>query len=118
MSIHPKIPVASAAVEELVEILDSRFFKALSEPVRIQIMKFLIMNGRSDIATIAAVMPQDRSVISRHLQFMQATGILKSEKITRHVFYEINGTEIHARLGSILAKIEACIPACCPDDRG
>lgn len=51
------MPAASAA-DELVEILDSRFFKALSEPVRIQIMKFLIINGRSDIGTIADAMPR------------------------------------------------------------
>ncbi|MDJ0875921.1 MAG: winged helix-turn-helix domain-containing protein [Desulfobacterales bacterium] len=111
------MPAASAA-DELVEILDSRFFKALSEPVRIQIMKFLIINGRSDIGTIADAMPQDRSVVSRHLQFMQTTGILKSEKITRHVFYEINGREIYAKLAAMLANIRACMPACCPGDEG
>ncbi len=117
MNIHAQMPAASAA-EELVEILDSRFFKALSEPVRIQIMQFLIANGRSDIGTIANAMPQDRSVVSRHLQFMQATGILKSEKITRHMYYEINGREIYAKLAAILAKIQACMPSCCPDDQG
>ncbi len=117
MSIHPHIPSESTAVEELVKILDSRFFKALSEPVRIQIMKFLIINGRSDIGTIAEAMPQDRSVVSRHLQCMQNTGILKSEKITRHVYYEINGREIYAKLAAMLAKIQACMPTCCPDDQ-
>jgi DNA-binding transcriptional ArsR family regulator len=112
------MPVPPADVEDLAAILDSRFFKALSEPVRIQIIKFLILNGRSDIATIAAAMPQDRSVISRHLQFMQTTGILTSEKITRHVFYEINGRAIYDKLAAILATIQACIPVCCPEEPG
>ncbi len=78
-------------MEELVAALDSKFFKALSEPVRVQILKYLILNGRSDIATIALDFPQDRSVISRHLQVMSDAGILQSQKITRHMFYEIDG---------------------------
>jgi DNA-binding transcriptional ArsR family regulator len=112
------MPAPPADAEDLVALLDSRFFKALSEPVRIQIIKSLILNGRSDIATIAAAMPQDRSVISRHLQFMQATGILTSEKITRHVFYGINGRVIYDKLAAILATIQTCIPVCCPEEPG
>ena len=114
MNIQPQMPAPPAEVEDLAAILDSRFFKALSEPVRIQIIKFLILNGRSDIATIAAAMPQDRSVISRHLQFMQATGILTSEKITRHVFYEINGQAFLEKLENITDQIRKSIPECCP----
>jgi DNA-binding transcriptional ArsR family regulator len=104
------------ATDELVEILDSKFFKALSEPVRIQILKFLILNGRSDIAAIAKTLPQDRSVISRHLQFMHGVGILNCEKITRHVYYEINGDLFLARLTDIMEKIKECMPDCCPAD--
>ncbi|MFC1830008.1 ArsR/SmtB family transcription factor [Thermodesulfobacteriota bacterium] len=102
--------------DELVEILDSKFFKALSEPVRIQILKFLILNGRSDIAAIAKTLPQDRSVISRHLQFMHGVGILNCEKITRHVYYEINGVLFLTRLSNIMEKIKECMPDCCPVD--
>jgi len=104
------------AADELVEILDSRFFKALSEPVRIQILKFLILNGRSDIAAIAQTLPQDRSVISRHLQFMHGVGLLNSEKVTRHVYYEINGALFLNRLSNIMEKIKECMPDCCPVD--
>ncbi|MBU0987403.1 MAG: winged helix-turn-helix domain-containing protein [Proteobacteria bacterium] len=103
--------------EELVAALDSKFFKALSEPVRVQILKYLIHNGRSDIAAIAQDFPQDRSVISRHLQVMSDAGILKSQKITRHMFYEIDGAFVLGTLESIVQKIKNCLPACCPSDR-
>ena len=66
----------SQIAEELVEAVDSKFFKTLSEPVRVQILKYLMLNGRADIQTIAENMPQDRSVISRHLNLMQEAGIL------------------------------------------
>ncbi|MCK4816394.1 transcriptional regulator, partial [bacterium] len=52
-------------VEDLVEALDSKMFKALTDPTRTQILKYLMLNGRSDVSTIAEHMPQDRSVISR-----------------------------------------------------
>jgi DNA-binding transcriptional ArsR family regulator len=62
-------------LDELVKVLDSKFLKALSEPVRIEILKFIMRNGRTDIGTIAENMPQDRSVISRHLNLMHEVGI-------------------------------------------
>lgn len=80
-----------------------------------QIMKFLLLNGRSDIATIADNMPQDRSVISRHLNLMSEVGILKCEKETRHVFYEIDGNVFLDKLESMTQQIRKCMPLCCPD---
>lgn len=100
--------------KELVTILDSKFFKVLSEPVRVQILKYLILNGRSDIATIAETLPQDRSVISRHLSFMSEAGVLSSEKITRHVFYEVNASSVLNRLEKIVDQIKECMSECCP----
>ena len=110
----PNLKIQKKAVNELIQILDSKFFKTLSEPARVQILKYLILNGRSDIADIAANLPQDRSVISRHLQMMHAVGILSCEKVTRHRYYEIDGSLFLNRLESIIEKIKACMPACCP----
>lgn len=113
MDIKNKIPKNEAA-EALVKALDSRFFKALSEPVRIQILKYLILNGRSDIGAIAKALPQDRSVISRHLQLMYEVGILTCEKETRHMFYEVNGPFFLGKLQNIESQIIKCMPECCP----
>ncbi|MCP3875841.1 MAG: hypothetical protein GY699_22145 [Desulfobacteraceae bacterium] len=33
---------------KLVDVLDSKFFKSLSEPVRIQIIRYLLIHGRAD----------------------------------------------------------------------
>ncbi len=103
------------ATNELIALIDSRFFKALSEPVRVQLLKHLIVNGKSDIASIAAAFPQDRSVISRHLQAMLQAGLLRSEKMSRHVFYEIDGGTVLAKFERIAAQIRQCLPHCCPD---
>ncbi len=102
-------------LDELIKNFDSRFFKTLSEPVRLEILKFLMQNGRSDIGTIADHLPQDRSVISRHLNLMHEAGILNCEKETRHMFYEINGTAFIDKLENITEQIRKCIAECCPD---
>ncbi len=101
-------------VEDLAGNLDSKFFKSLSEPARQQLLKYLLLNGRCDIGTIAEHLPQDRSVISRHLQLMQEAGILISEKEGRFVYYSINGQEFLAKLESLAAQVRACVPICCP----
>ena len=101
--------------EELVEAVDSKFFKTLGEPVRVQILKYLMLNGRSDIQTIAENMPQDRSVVSRHLNLMQEAGILICEKENRHMFYDVNGQQFLEKLVDITEKIRKCMKECCPD---
>ena len=100
--------------EELATNLDSKFFKVLSEPVRVQILKFLILNGSSDIGAIAKVLPQDRSVISRHLRFMYEAEILRSEKVSRHVYYEVNAVVFRSKLINIVEQITTCMAKCCP----
>jgi DNA-binding transcriptional ArsR family regulator len=101
-------------VERLAGNFDSKFFKSLSEPVRQQLLKYLMLNGRSDIGTIAQHLPQDRSVISRHLQLMQDAGILICGKEGRFVNYSINGPVFLAKLESLVDQVRACIPICCP----
>ncbi len=99
---------------ELVDVLDSKFFKTLSEPVRVQILKFVLLNGRADISTIAENMPQDRSVISRHLNLMQEVGILTAQKESRHVYYTINADTFLNRFSTITDLTRECIEECGP----
>jgi DNA-binding transcriptional ArsR family regulator len=109
----PKVP---KVVDDLVKALDSKVMKALSEPTRAKILKFLMLNGRSDISTIAEHLPQDRSVISRHLNMMAEAGIVISEKETRHRFYTINGAAFLREFEAITQNIKKCMSECCPDD--
>ena len=108
-------PQKRVAADRLIDAFDSKFFKTMSEPVRMQIMRFLLLNGRSDIATIADTMPQDRSVVSRHLNLMSEVGILKCEKEARHMFYEIDGNVFLDKLENMTHQIRKCMPLCCPD---
>jgi len=102
------------AARELDAILESKVFRALCEPARIEILKLLTVRGRSDIATIAARVPQDRSVVSRHLAQLSHAGIIRREKVGRNVFFEMDGPAAVAQLEDVLARFRALVPVCCP----
>ncbi len=101
------------AADACIEILDTDFFRALCEPARIQIFRVLVLQGRSDIGSIAEAMPQDRSVIARHLQIMERAGLLRAQSEGRHTFYCIDGPTIAARVERISALIQTLVPLCC-----
>jgi DNA-binding transcriptional ArsR family regulator len=106
---------APDVVDDLVKALDSKVIKALTEPARAQILKYLMLNGRSDISTIAEALPQDRSVISRHLNMLAAAGIVIAEKETRHRYYIINGAAFLNEFEAIVTNIRKCMTECCPE---
>ena len=96
-----------------IDTLDTEFFRALCEPARIEIFRQLVIKGRSDIGTVAEDLPQDRSVIARHLQQMERAGLLRSEAEGRHTFYEIDGPSIASRIDGIAALVRSLVPLCC-----
>jgi DNA-binding transcriptional ArsR family regulator len=91
------------AARRCVAVFDTGFFKALCEPARIAVLRELILLGRGDIAAIAARLPQDRSVVARHLHQLAAAQIVTAEKEGRHVFYQIDAVAVAERLEGILA---------------
>ena len=109
--IHTK--TREEVLKEFTEAYDALFFKTLSEPVRIQILCYLMMNGRSDIGSITESMSQDRSVVSRHLSQMLAVGMLCCEKETRHMYYSINAQVFIEKLELFLTQIKKSISVCC-----
>ena len=102
------------AARELAEIFDSKLFKALCEPVRVEIVKFLTAAGRCDVQTVAAQFPQDASVVSRHLAVLHQAGVVRRQKEGRHVFFEVDGHEMVDRMERILGRFRNILPLCCP----
>lgn len=111
-------PQRGRAAKELRQILDGKLFGALCEPVRLSLIEFLTAQGRSDIASIAAAFPQDRSVISRHLAALHAARIVRREKVGRQVFFELDGPAVVERLEQILERFRRIVPLCCPANDG
>lgn len=109
-----KLQTRGDAAAACTKIFDSDFLRALCEPVRVEILRHLILKGRSDVATVAEAMPQDRSVIARHLQVMARAGLLHVETEGRHTCYTIDGPSILSRVDQMAALLGALVPLCCP----
>jgi DNA-binding transcriptional ArsR family regulator len=105
------------AAERCAAVLDSGLFRALCEPVRVDLVRLLIARGRSDLSGLAGELPQDASVISRHLAVLHRAGLVRREKEGRHVFFELDGPALVLRLEGIAAQMRRAVPFCCPGKR-
>lgn len=102
------------AASKLVELFDSPVLRALLEPSRLEVLRVLMLRREADIATIADELPQDRSVISRHLKVLQDTEIVCRRRDGRRAVYEINGMHFLDELQSLVEQARALVPECCP----
>jgi DNA-binding transcriptional ArsR family regulator len=88
--------------DQCVAAFDTAFFRALCEPARLAVLRELMVQGRADIAAVAENLPQDRSVVARHLRHLAVVGVVKSTKRGRHVFYEIDPKGVSVRMEGLL----------------
>ncbi len=98
-------------------------FKALGEPNRFQL--FLNLCGCSEptsVGELAAGVPQDQSVISRHLKQMQVAGALTARKVGRQTLYQVNAQALARALRALAEMLENCeccqAGGCCAPKKG
>jgi DNA-binding transcriptional ArsR family regulator len=102
------------AIEKILGCIDSDFVKALAEPARIEILKWLIVHESCDVKTLAEIMPQDRSVISRHLALMEKSGLLQVRKEGRHMIYSLDGKQTLQKSEQLVEVVKQCLDhKCC-----
>lgn len=101
------------AIDTALNNIDSAFVKVLAEPVRIEILKKLIVHGENDVKNLAEMLPQDRSVISRHCSLMESAGLLKVKKEGRHVIYAVNGEQCLLKAEQIVESMRECLSVGC-----
>lgn len=102
------------ALSALEDVFDSEFLKAIAEPVRVKILRLLITGETLDVGAIADQLPQERSVISRHLKTLRDAGLVRVERDGRRRLYTIVPQVFVGRLEAILAATRRCIAVCCP----
>lgn len=106
----------SRSVDELAALLDSDFLRAITEPARLELLKVLLRHGPADVGAIAAHLPQDRSVISRHLQTLHDVGIVRVERDGRRRIYQLDGQAFIATFEGLLSRAKALMQVCCPPE--
>lgn len=62
-------------------------------------------------------LPQERSVVSRHLQILSEAGIVRAQKSGRQMFYEVDGPSIIQRLEDMLSHTKGIAAHCCPGNQ-
>ncbi|AZS15534.1 ArsR/SmtB family transcription factor [Paenibacillus lutimineralis] len=91
---------------EINNAIDFDFYKALFDPVRIEIIRYLAVYGAKNITDIAGNLPQDRSVISRHLDLMYSLEIVSKTKKGRNTYYEVNSQTIFEKFKLTTDQLE------------
>jgi len=99
---------------DLAQVLESAFLRALAEPSRLEILKVLLVHGPADVGTIASYLPNERSVVSRHLKVLLDARIVNVHKESRRRVYAVDGQAILHRFEVILAQVRSVASICCP----
>ncbi|MBI1257414.1 MAG: metalloregulator ArsR/SmtB family transcription factor [Chloroflexi bacterium] len=83
----------------------SKFFTALGEHTRLQIL-LLLRDKPLNVGEIAEQFPYSRPAISHHLKVLKDANILDSEKRGQEVYYTLNAEFIARELRALAAKLE------------
>ena len=63
--------------------------KALSHPLRLQIVRGLLVGGCHNVRCMESGTGQSQSTISQHLMRLKAAGIVKASRAGNEVFYDV-----------------------------
>ncbi|MEE9326312.1 MAG: metalloregulator ArsR/SmtB family transcription factor [Cocleimonas sp.] len=78
----------------------SRSFKAISHPLRLNIL-CVLGTGKMSVQDILEAVGTSQSNVSQHLRLLRDKGIVESEKDANRVFYSVKNETIKQLLGSI-----------------
>jgi ArsR family transcriptional regulator, arsenate/arsenite/antimonite-responsive transcriptional repressor len=96
----------------LTPFLDPRLFKALSDRTRVEILARLASGcAARSVSEVAAGMPVDLSVVSRHLAQLREAGIVTSCRRGKEVSYSV----LYPELVRTLRDLADALERCCPD---
>jgi ArsR family transcriptional regulator len=88
--------------------LKAKFFKALSDPVRIEILDFL-RDGEKCVCEIIPHLGLIQPVVSRHLKILKASGLVKYRKKGNWRFYSITDSRVHQLVDGLTPELVASL---------
>ena len=102
--------------EALREALADAAVAALCEPSRCAVFCALLEVVEADVGQLAQGLPQDRSVISRHLAALHDAGLVSLRIQGRRRIYQARGLYLIERLEALLGVAKAALATCCPPE--
>ncbi|MBA53424.1 MAG: ArsR family transcriptional regulator [Pseudomonadales bacterium] len=98
-------------LQKIISELGTDFFKALSDPSRIQVLLTLAAANEScTVSRVAETCTVDMSVVSRHLAQLKRAGIVSAEKQGREVYYRLDTDNLVQALRQCADALERCCP--------
>ena len=83
----------------------AEILKALANPVRLQIVHRLLLDGCHNVGCMERGTGMSQSCISQHLQKLKAAGVVTAERSGNEVYYQV-ASPAAARLVAALFKEE------------
>lgn len=80
--------------------------KALSNPVRLQIVHNLLRTGCHNVICMERGTGMSQSCISQHLQKLRAAGIVAAERSGNEVYYRVASKEVARLLATLFGEEE------------
>lgn len=103
---RPSPRSATKADKETVRRADSSaldtLFGALSDPTRRVLVERLLVKGPTTATVLAETTPLTRQAVLKHLQVLQAAGLLAHERVGREVHYRVTPQPLASAVGWIL----------------
>ena len=84
----------------------AELLKALSHPLRLRIVRGLLINGCRNVGCMEEHTGQSQSCISQHLMRLKAAGIVKCERTGNEVYYEVANPETAAVIAALFGDAE------------
>ena len=97
----PATNAAAGVVGSSSGALDT-LFGALADPTRRTLVERLLVKGPATATTLAETTPLTRQAILKHLQVLEAAGLLAHERAGREVRYRVTPQPLAAAVGWIL----------------
>lgn len=87
----------------------ARYFKALGEPIRLQLIQH-ISQGQNCICHLQNQFSVSQPTLSHHMKILVDAGVVDSQKIGKNVYYTINTSEL-AKAQNYLSGLAQPVPA-------
>ena len=83
---------------------DAELLKALSHPLRLQIVRGLLQCGCRNVGCMAANTGKSQSCVSQHLAKLKAAGVVRAERAGNEVFYDLDDARVAPIVEALFPK--------------
>jgi DNA-binding transcriptional ArsR family regulator len=82
-------------------------FTALADGTRRRLLRSVVDEGPITATTLSAQLPVSRQAVAKHLQVLEAAGLVRADRVGRETRYSAQGGSMHAAAAWIADADEA-----------